>query len=206
MRYQKIPSETIRRLPLYLRGLMRLRDDGKQRISSKTLADYISANAWQIRKDFSYFGGFGKPGVGYDIGTLIKQISKVLKLESGHRAALVGVGNLGSAVLAYQGFKDFGLEIVSAFDVDENKIGSKIAGIKIEEISNIPKLGQRNVDLGIITVPERNAQEIADLLVEAGVRGILNFSPMYLSVPKRIKVITIDIAIYLASLPYYIPR
>ena len=102
MRYHKIPDETIRRLPVYLRGLLYLSEQGQRNVSSRDLADFLSVNPWQIRKDFSYFGGFGTPGVGYNIEELIKQVKKILKLDAVHKAALVGAGNLGSAVLAFR--------------------------------------------------------------------------------------------------------
>ncbi len=174
-------------------------------MSSQDLADYLGANPWQIRKDFSYFGTFGTPGVGYNIKKLIKQIDRILKLDAGHKAALVGVGNLGSAVLAYPGFKTYGFDIVAAFDSDPKKIGRKADNITIEDISKVKSLKKRNIRLAIIAVPHSAAQQTADALVKAGVRGILNFSPWYITVPKKVKVISIDIAMDLVRLPYYMP-
>jgi redox-sensing transcriptional repressor len=205
MRYRKIPDETIRRLPIYLRGLLFLSEEGQQSISSRDLADFLRANPSQIRKDFSYFGDFGTPGVGYEVEKLAKQIKKILKLDVAHRAALVGVGNLGSAVLAYPGFRIYGFDIAAAFDVDSRKIGRKVNNITIEDVSNLWTLKRRNINIGIITVPRDAAQETADILVEAEVRCILNFSPCYITVPKKVKVITVDIAMDLARLPYYMP-
>jgi redox-sensing transcriptional repressor len=205
MRYHKVPNETIRRLPLYLRGLLLSSDQGQENMSSQNLADFLSVNSWQIRKDFSYFGDFGIPGVGYNIKKLIKQINKILRLDVGHKAALVGAGNLGSAVLAYTGFKIYGLDITAAFDSNPRKIGRKINRIIIEDVSNIGALKKRNIDLGIIAVPRSAAQATANALVKAGIKGILNFSPCHIIVPKKIKVITIDIAMDLARLPYYMP-
>ena len=205
MRYRKIPDETIRRLPLYLRGLLVLSEQKQQRISSRSLAEFLSVNPWQIRKDFSYFGGFGTRGVGYDVKKLIKQIKKILKLDVVRRAALVGVGNLGSAVLAYSGFRVYGFDIAAAFDRDPKKIGKKVKGIPIEDVSKLRTLKKRNIDLGIIAVPCDAAQQTGEALVKAGVKGILNFSPCHITVPKKVKVITIDIAMDLARLPYYIP-
>ena len=205
MKYHKIPDETIRRLPVYLRGLLVLSEQGRENISSRNLAELVSVNPWQIRKDFSYFGDFGTPGVGYDIKKLVKQISRILRIDVVHKAALVGVGNLGSAVLAYPGFKIYGFDIVAAFDNEPKKIGRKIGNVTIEDISKIQGLKRRCISLGIITVPGDTAQQTADALVKAGIKGILNFSPCYISVPKKVKVITIDIAIDLARLPYYMP-
>ncbi len=205
MRYRKIPDETVRRLPIYLRGLLFSLEQGQQSISSRNLADFLGVNPWQIRKDFSYFGDFGTRGVGYNIEKLAKQIKKILKLDAIHKAALVGVGNLGSAVLAYPGFRIYGLNIAAAFDTDSKKIGRKIENITIEDVSNLRTLKKRKINLAIITVPRGAAQQTADALVNAGVKGILNFSPCYITVPKKVKVITIDIAMDLARLPYYIP-
>jgi redox-sensing transcriptional repressor len=207
MRYRKVPNETIRRLPIYLRGLLLSSDQGQENISSQNLANFLGINPWQIRKDFSYFGDFGIPGVGYNIKKLKKQINKILKLDVGHKAALVGTGNLGSAVLAYSGFKIYGFNIAAAFDINPRKIGRKINNIVIQDVSKIGALKKRNVDLGIITVPGSAAQATADALMKAGIKGILNFSPCHIIVPKKVKVITIDIAMDLARLPYYMsPR
>ena len=203
MRYHKIPDETIRRLPIYLRGLLFSLEQGRQNISSRDLADLVRVNPWQIRKDFSYFGGFGTRGVGYEIEKLVKQIKKILKLDVVHKAALVGVVNIGSAVLAYPGFGIYSFDIAAAFDVDSKKVGRKINNVEIEDISKLSTLKKRKIEIGIIAVPAGAAQEAADALVKAGVKGILNFSPRYITVPKRIKVITIDIAMDLARLPYY---
>jgi redox-sensing transcriptional repressor len=165
----------------------------------------VSVNHWQIRKDFSYFGDFGKRGVGYNIGTLTRQIKKILNLDAAHKAVLVGVGNLGSALLAYPGFKMYGFEIVAAFDNDPARIGKTINDVTVEDVTTPGALTKRKANLAIIAVPEQAAQDVADALVKAGIKGILNFAPLRINVPKKIKVITIDIATDLARLPYYIP-
>ena len=205
MRYRKIPDETVRRLPIYLRGLLFSSKQADKTISSQQLADLLSVNPAQIRKDFSYFGGFGTPGVGYNVEKLIKQIRKILKLNVRHKAALVGAGNLGRAILAYPGFKIYGFDITAVYDNDPQKIGEKIENITIEDVSNLTLLKKPKINLGIIAVSREAAQKIADTLVNVGIRGILNFSPCRVNVPKKIKVITIDIAMDLARLPYYIP-
>ena len=205
MRYRKIPDETVRRLPIYLRGLLFLSEQGQQNVSSSNLANFLGVNPWQIRKDFSYFGGFGTRGVGYKTENLAKQINKILKLDVAHKVALVGVGNLGLVVLAYPGFRIYGFDIAAAFDTDSKKVGRKVKNITIEDASNLGTLKKRKINLAIIAVPRGAAQETADALVKAGVKGILNFSPCYITVPKKVKVITIDIAMDLARLPYYMP-
>lgn len=205
MRYRKIPNETVRRLPIYLRGLMLLSQQGTTSTSSSKLADFVHANPWQIRKDFSYFGDFGKRGTGYNIVSLTQQIKKILNLNALHKAVLVGVGNLGSALLSYQGFKMYGFEITAAFDNDPAKTGKKINGVTIEDISKLAALPKQKVVLAVMAVPEQAAQNVADALVKNGIKGILNFAPLRINVPKKVKVITIDIAIDLARLSYYIP-
>ena len=206
MKYRRIPDEAVRRLPLYLRGLLLLSEQGQESISSRKLAGLLNVNSSQIRKDFSYFGGFGTPGVGYNIGKLIKQIKKILRIDVVQKAALVGVGNLGSALLAYPGFRRYGFEIAAAFERDQKKVGKKVKGITVEDVSKLRTLKGRKVNLGIIAVPQEAAQRVADALVKVGIKGILNFSPSYITVPKRIKVISIDIAMDLSRLPYYMPR
>jgi len=205
MRYHKIPDETVRRLPIYLRGLMVSADQGREHISSKSLADYVGVHSWQIRKDFSYFGDFGTPGVGYHIERLAREIKKILRLDVIRRTALVGVGDLGSALLAYPGFRTYGLDIVAAFDVDSRKVGKRISEVKVENLSGIETLKERKISLAIVAVPREAAQRTVDSLVAAGVKGILNFAPCKLAAPKRVKVITLDIAMELARLPYYMP-
>ncbi len=178
---------------------------GVTSISSGKLADFVHVNPWQIRKDFSYFGDFGKRGMGYNIEPLARQIKKILNLNTLHKTVLVGVGNLGSALLSYPGFKMYGFEITAAFDNDPAKTGKKINGVTIEDISKLKTLLKRGVAMAIIAVPEQTAQDVADALVKTGIKAILNFVPRRINVPKRVKVITIDIATDLARLPYYIP-
>jgi len=206
MRYHRIPDETVRRLPVYLRGLIVSADQGREHISSQSLAEFVGVDAWQIRKDLSYFGDFGTPGVGYNIERLARGIKKTLRLDTIRRAALVGVGDLGSALLSYPGFRMYGLDIVAAFDVDPKKVGKTVGGVEIEDPAQLGTLRQRDISLAIVAVPRAAAQATVDQLVAAGVRGILNFAPSKVTASKRVKVITLDIAMELARLPYYIPR
>ncbi len=205
MRYRRIPDETIRRLPIYLRGLIFATEQGKKNISSTDLADFVGVYSWQIRKDFAYFGDFGTRGVGYNVGKLTKEIKRILKLNTVQKAVLVGIGNLGMAILAFPGFRIYGLDIAAAFDINPKKVGRKIKDVTIENVSKLGTIRQRKIKLAVMAVPRKAAQATTDILVKAGVKGILNFSPSYLVVPKKVKVITIDIAMDMASLPYYIP-
>ena len=204
MRYSRVPDETIRRLPIYLRGLSLASEGGAQSLSSTKLAEFIGVNSCQIRKDFSYFGDLGVRGCGYKIEKLIREIKNILKITIKQKAALVGVGNLGSAILSFHGFEMYGLNIEAAFDVNPQKIGKKRNNVKIEDVSKLWILKKKKIYLAILAVPTEVAQSITDKLVKAGVKGILNFSSCYLSVPKKVKVITTDIAMELARLPYYI--
>jgi redox-sensing transcriptional repressor len=205
MRYHKIPDEAICRLPIYLRGLLSLSKQGQESVSSRNLAELLCVNPCQVRKDFSYFGTFGTPGVGYNIEKLIKQIANILKINTVRKVALIGVGNLGSAVLEYPDFRLYGFDIAAAFDNDPKKIGKKIKNIKVEDVSNVHTLKKRKINFAIIAVPQNSAQKAVNALVEAGIKGILNFSPCCVVVPKKIKVMNIDICTNLACLAYYIP-
>jgi len=192
-------------LPIYLRGLLLTSEQGQKSISSRNLANFVGVNPCQIRKDFSYFGDFGTRGVGYNVGKLAKEIKRILKLDVIQKMALVGVGNLGSAILAYPDFGIYGFDIAAAFDANPKKVGRKIKNITVEHVSKLRTLKKRKIKLAVMAVPRQAAQETADALVRAGVKGILNFSPCHIAVPKKVKVITIDIAMDLARLPYYMP-
>ncbi len=204
MRYRRIPDETVRRMPVYLRAAISFGQQGIERVSSNELANHVGVNPWQIRKDLSYFGGFGTRGVGYSTKVLNRRIKQILRLEQVRRIALVGVGNLGAALLEFGGFAPYRLQIVAAFDSDPEKVGTCVSGVEIESIEQLGELKARGIDIGIISVPEEAAQEIADLLVESGVRGILSFSSTHVLVPKKVKIIVLDIAMDLACLPYYL--
>ncbi|MDH4202612.1 MAG: redox-sensing transcriptional repressor Rex [Phycisphaerae bacterium] len=205
MRYHKVPDETIRRLPVYLRGLCSFPNNGSHSISSQQLADILHVKSPQVRKDLSYFGDIGTPGVGYDIQKLTKHIRAILQLNNVHCAALVGYGNLGAALLKYTGFGTFCIEINTVFEKDPRKIGRVVRNIKIEEVSKISSLSKRGISIAILAIPAAESQDVTDKLVNAGVGGILNFTSSYLSVPANVKVINIDIGVSLACLPYYLP-
>ncbi|MGB8226333.1 MAG: redox-sensing transcriptional repressor Rex [Sedimentisphaerales bacterium] len=205
MRYHKIPDETIRRLPVYLRQLLLLCQRDCKNVSSNDFSTLVHTTDSQIRKDFSYFGYFGIRGRGYDVKRLIKEIKKILKLESSRKVAIVGAGKLGSAILGYPGFKSYGFKISCALDTDKRKIGKKIGTHTVTNASNIDILRKRKIKLAIIATPSEVAQDVTDKLVKAGVHGILNFAPCVLDAPKKVKIINIDIAMDLATLPYYLP-
>jgi len=206
MRYHKVPDETIKRLPLYVRHLQLILKDGKSSIRSNEFKDQLDIRPAQVRRDLAYFGSFGKPGVGYDAQKLLLRLLDILKLKNVNKTVLVGVGNLGSALLSYPGFSRFSIEIVAAFDNNCQRIGLTKNGIRVEDITELSTLEERQIKLAILAVPAAAAQEIAERLIKAGIIGILNFSPCHLSVPKRVKVVSVDIAMYLSYLPYYLPE
>lgn len=187
MRYQNIPDETLHRLPIYLRALLSLQQQGTERLSSQDLADSLGYGCYQVRKDLSYFGRFGKRGVGYSTDTLIRQIYRILKLNTPQKAALIGTGNLGSAILAYSGFDKYNFSITAAFDSDPKKIGKKIHNIEIQDIAKLSSIKRRKIKIALIATPETVAQNIADKLTKAGVTSILNFAPFNIRVSKKSK-------------------
>lgn len=202
MQYHKIPDETVHRLPIYLRALLALQEQGIEKLSSQELADSLGYGCYQVRKDLSFFGKFGKRGVGYITETLIREILKILKLNVPQKAALIGIGNLGAAILTYTGFAKYNFRIVAAFDSHPKKIGKITRNVTIENIDKISTLKQRSVKIALIATPESAAQKTADALIAAGVTSILNFAPCNIKVPKNIQIRNIDIAMELACLPF----
>jgi len=204
MKYHKIPDETIRRMPMYLRALSLLEQESLEFISSRQLAQRLHLNPPQIRKDLSYFGAFGTRGIGYPVISTAQQVRSILKLDIRQKAALIGAGRLGTAIAAYPGFSLFGFDIAAIFDNAANKIGKKIGHITVEDITALNTLKMRKIHLAILAIPSQAAQPCSEALVKAGVKGILNLSPCCLNVPRRVKVVSIDIAMELGILPYYI--
>lgn len=204
MNYRRIPDETIQRLPMYLRGFSLLEEEKEETISSRELAIRFGLNPHQIRKDLSYFGTFGRRGVGYPVQTTAQRIRRILKLDKKQKTALVGAGRIGAALVAYPGFSSFNLEIAAVFDNDPKKIGKKIGALTIENVQRISVLKNRKIRLAILAVPAEAAQAVADKLTKAGIRGLLNFSPCHLKVLASVKKIDIDLASQLGILPYYL--
>lgn len=201
----KIPVSTIDRLSIYMRTLEKLRLDGMKTISSLQLAELSGVNSAQLRKDLAYFGQFGTRGRGYDIKSLLQNLKKILGVDKKWKMVLIGVGNLGSALLAYPEFKEEGFEVVGAFDNSFSKVGKKLEGIKIQDIDKVEAfLKREKIKIGIITTPVGVAQEIADRLIKGGVKAILNFSPVSLNIPKDIKVKNVNLSKELESLSYFL--
>jgi len=203
MEHKKIPQATAKRLPLYYRFLSNLNHQGKTRVSSHELSKSVKVDSATIRRDFSYFGALGKKGYGYNVEYLLGFFRKTLDQDELTEVALIGVGNLGTAFLHYNFVRNNNTKIVLAFDDDPEKVGTHIEGVPIHHIDELAeKLG--DVRVAILTVPDTEAQDITENLVSTGIAGILNFTPARITVPERIRVHHIDLAIELQSLTYFL--
>ncbi|MFW5984713.1 MAG: redox-sensing transcriptional repressor Rex [Halanaerobiaceae bacterium] len=201
-----IPEATIERLPLYYRYLDKLATfEDVEVVSSKDLGGKLGIASTQVRKDLSYFGEFGRRGVGYDVQELKRSLGKILGVDKTWKAVLVGAGNMGRALVNYEGFRKMGLDISYVLDNDLNKIGNKVGGQPVKSIKNVSEfVAKDNIKVGIITVPSGSAQEVADKLVEAGVKAIWNFAPTRLYVPEEVSVRNEDLAVGIVSLIYHL--
>jgi redox-sensing transcriptional repressor len=200
-----IPEIVIRRLPLYLRTLNLLADKGQAVTSSQELGSWLGISSTQIRKDLSYFGEFGKQGTGYDVCYLRDQLQAILQVDRRWNVVLVGAGDLGRAVLRYSGFEEGGFSIVAAFDKDTAKIGRRIGKLQVRDIATLPKVVKRHeAQIAIVAIPTGQAQEVADALVRAGIKAILTYAPITLSLPPDVRVEYIDPVVGLQSMAYYL--
>lgn len=199
----KISITVIRRLPKYYRYIEELIKKGINRISSKELSDLTGFTASQIRQDLNNFGGFGQQGYGYNIEDLHNEIGKILGLDKSYRAVLVGAGNLGQAIANYSGFKNAGFEIKALFDANPKVIGLKIREFEILDSDYIEDfVRENNIEIGILCVPKNGAQQLANRLVNAGVKGIWNFAPIDLNVSKEVIVENVNLTESLFTLSY----
>lgn len=200
-----IPDIVVGRLPLYLRALQRMAQEGRQVTSSQELGERLGISAAQIRKDLSQFGEFGKQGTGYQIDFLTEQLRQILKIDRVWDMAVIGAGDIGSAVARYQGLADRGFRVSMILDNDPDKIGSQVGNFTVLDANQMVKIISRAaIKVAMITVPAGRAQEVADQLVEAGIRAILNYAPLSLNVPLDVKVQHIDPAIHLQRMTYYL--
>lgn len=201
----KIPDATIGRLSMYSRYLSEADEKGITTVSSQDIAQATGVTPAQVRKDLAYFGEFGTRGVGYNSRELYTYIMKILGLDKRWSIAIVGAGNLGRALSQYKGFQQRGFDIVCIFDNDPKKIGKKLANINIYPLDQLEeKVKELKIDLGIIAVPASAAQEVADMLVGAGIRGIINFAPINVTVKENIILRKVDLAAQLEYLTYYL--
>ena len=202
---QEIPRKAIYRLSLYLRCLHRLKANAIRTVSSDALAAAAGVKPTQLRKDLTYFGQFGTRGLGYDVEQLAKMITDLLGTNSLQPVILVGVGNLGLALLSYRGFEQEGFEIIAAFDIDPDRKREKLISQPIHGMEKLAALvSDRGVRMAILSVPAVVAQEVTNQIVEAGITGILNFAPLVLQVPEEVTVNNVNLAIELENLSYFI--
>ncbi|MBK6793512.1 MAG: redox-sensing transcriptional repressor Rex [Anaerolineales bacterium] len=205
MNARKIPDIIIGRLPVYLRALQHMAEIGLKTTSSQELGENVGISAAQIRKDISQFGEFGKQGTGYSIEYLIDKLREILKVDRYWDVVVVGAGDMGHALVNYQGFSDRGFHIVAIFDNDKAKVGQNISKFNVEDTDTmIDRIKELGVKIAMLTVPAAAAQVVADQLVQAGVRAILNYAPISLNVPNNVKVQYIDPSTHLQRMTYYL--
>jgi redox-sensing transcriptional repressor len=204
---KKVSDLVIPRILHYLRVVQQLERDNKVNVSSEEIAELTNISAFQVRKDLAHFGKLGQPGTGYSVSNLKMYLLDIIGAREMCNLALVGVGNLGSALLNYKGFEEEGLKFVAAFDKEESKIGKLCGNVIVEHIDAMKEsIKKNNIHIGIIATPGDSAQLVADTLIEAGVFSILNFAPSIISVPKEVTLRNVDLSIELKALRYFSVR
>jgi redox-sensing transcriptional repressor len=202
-----VPKAVVSRLSLYLRELQHLVRDGHDTTSSSQLGRVLGFTDAQVRKDLAYFGHFGYPGIGYRCDELISAVKRILGTDQQWPAALVGVGNLGRALLGYKGFQQRGFRIVAAFDTDLQCVGSQIDGVQVYHLDRLQEIAAiHTIRLAMIAVPSPAAQSVADRLVSVGVEGILNFAPVTITLPESVSLVGVDLAIELEQLAFSVAK
>ena len=203
----KIPEMTVRRLSVYTRCLQQLEEDGVKTVSSQELAERFNFNSAQVRKDLAYFGEFGVRGIGYYVAGLKAELQKILGLDREWPVALVGLGNLGSALFHYKGFSKQGFRIVAIFDDDPAEAGTTQEGVPIMPMRDLPKETKaRNLQIAIVAVPAESAQAVTEKLTAAGIKAILNFAPGRIRAVKEVRLKNVDLSIELESLSFYLAQ
>lgn len=204
---RQIPEVVVSRLPMYVRGLAELHQDGIDFINSQDLGHRFGMSPDQIRKDLSYFGKFGRQGRGYNVALLLSELRQILGLDRQWCMAIVGVGRLGRAIMDYKGFVPRGFKIVAAFDKERNVIGKRVSGVVIQDMAELETaIREKKVDIAVVAVPSTEAQEVIDKLVRSGIKSILNYAPVYAYVPKDVRLEAIDPVLALQSMTYYLAR
>lgn len=204
-RPESIPNPAVRRLSLYLRQLEDFRRKDRRTISSKQLGESLGLTDAQVRKDLAYFGQFGHPGIGYRVDGLIQQLKRILGTDKTWNVLLVGAGNIGKALSSYKGFNSKGFKLVAVFDNDPSKVGKKLGAFTIQPFNELERTVQANsIRLAILAVPADAAQDVADKVVDAGVRGVLNFAPCSLAVPQDVALNSVDVAVALEQLSFQV--
>ncbi len=205
--FSTVPKAVISRLSLYLRELQQLLSEGKQTVRSGELGSRLGFTDAQVRKDLTYFGQFGYPGIGYRSEELVQAIRHILGTDIEWRVVIVGVGNLGQALLGYKGFSSQGFQIVAALDADPQKTGTIVEGIKIHALDDLAGLvKQHRVRLGMVAVPAPSAQSVVDQLVDAGIDGIVNFAPVTINLPDHVSHVGVDLASELEQITFAVAK
>lgn len=203
----RIPQGVIERLPNYLNVLLHLRGEGSQTVSSAQLSELSEVNAAQIRRDLAYFGQFGKRGVGYDISLLVDRIQRILGSDHVHRLAIMGAGNLGSAIASYDGLQSRGFRVAGLFDNDARKIGSRVGDLIVRDVSELDRVvGEQAIRFGVIATPASSAQNAADRMCGAGIKVILNYSPAFVSSCDGVTIHNTDPLREMLHTLYYLSR
>ena len=206
-RLPKIPEMTVRRLSVYTRCLLQLEEDGIETVSSQELAERFNLNSAQVRKDLAYFGEFGVRGIGYYVSKLKAELQRILGLDREWPVALVGLGNLGAALFHYKGFSRQGFRIAVVIDDDPAKIGRDIDGVPIVGTADLGReVRTRAIQIAILAVPAESAQTVADQLVAAGIKTLLNFAPSRLRVARDVRLKNVDLSIELETLSFYLAK
>jgi redox-sensing transcriptional repressor len=207
VRDRSIPEATVGRLPVYLRALVDLAEAGAGTVSSDELAEAAGVNSAKVRKDLSHLGSYGTRGVGYDVAYLIHQIRRELGLTQHWAIAIVGIGNLGQALANYGGFAERGFRVAALVDADPARVGERVGDLEVRHVDELPSIvADLDVAIGVIATPAGAAQEVADRLVDAGVRSVLNFAPAMIAVPPGVSVRKVDLAVELQILAFYEQR
>ena len=200
---RKIAESTVRRLSLYLRFLEEFEEQGAHTMSSEALAQRGGTTSAQVRKDLSFFGSFGKRGLGYPVRELRIKLREILGLDRRYRVVVVGAGKIGSALVQYRGFRDRGVDLIALYDSDPAKIGRNWNGLSVRDVAHLEReLRHERADIAAVVTPAEAAQEVADRLVACGVTAILNFAPVQLKVPERVVVRTVNLVLELEALSY----
>ena len=200
-----IPRPTIKRLSLYLRALEKHESEGRPTVSSRQLGSLVCISDAQVRKDLSCFGQFGQPGIGYQVEGLTGQIRRILRVDREWNAIVVGAGNIGRAIMSYPRFGEKGFRIIAGFDAASDQVGKEVGGCKVLPMEMLHHyISDHEVHIAILSVPEHAAQEVATLLVDAGIRGILNFTPVRLDLSEGVEVTSVDVSRSLEQLTYQI--
>ncbi|MFP6677070.1 MAG: redox-sensing transcriptional repressor Rex [Pirellulaceae bacterium] len=197
------PKAVIHRLCLYLREMQHLIRDGSETISSTQLGRLLGLTDAQVRKDLAHFGQFGYPGIGYRCGELVQEIKCILGTNQAWPVAIVGMGHLGQALVGYRGFEQQGFQVTVAFDIDPDKTGRTMHGVEVHHLSSIERVArEQSIRLAILAVPAAAAQEVAEVIIAAGIEGVLNFAPVTLTLPETVHRVGVDLAMELEQLSF----